>query len=44
MIIAWRLYRFHRRSGMPPLAAVRRAITTVWRDFRRPPFHWPPLA
>lgn len=43
MIIAWRLYRFHRASGMSRRTAAHRAATTVWRDLRRTPYHWGPL-
>lgn len=32
MIVAARLYLFHRRSGMARLTALRRALATVRRD------------
>lgn len=40
IITALRLFRFYRASGMPVRCAASRAGATVWRDWRRTPFHW----
>jgi hypothetical protein len=40
MLTAYRLYCHYRASGTPARAAARRALSTVWRDYRRTPYHW----